>query len=154
MFCPVCRDEYRRGFTRCATCDVDLVESLTAVAPAVASAVRGRVEHREHAEHAEATVGPMVPFCGFLTLDEARHAREACRGASLPADILISDSPQGGEEFWLRVRPADVRAVAATIGMDPGVESTEDAVFTCSACGATVRSSDDACPGCGLRFDA
>lgn len=28
MFCPECKCEYREGFTRCSTCDVDLVESL------------------------------------------------------------------------------------------------------------------------------
>ena len=30
MFCPECRAEYRPGFTRCADCDVDLVEELPA----------------------------------------------------------------------------------------------------------------------------
>ncbi len=30
MFCPVCKAEYREGFTRCADCDVDLVEALEA----------------------------------------------------------------------------------------------------------------------------
>ncbi len=28
MFCPVCRSEYREGFTRCVDCDVDLVDAL------------------------------------------------------------------------------------------------------------------------------
>jgi hypothetical protein len=28
MFCPNCRAEYRRGFTRCSDCGVDLVEVL------------------------------------------------------------------------------------------------------------------------------
>jgi len=28
MICPHCKAEYRQGFTRCADCDVDLVESL------------------------------------------------------------------------------------------------------------------------------
>jgi hypothetical protein len=28
MFCPQCKCEYREGFTRCSTCDVNLVESL------------------------------------------------------------------------------------------------------------------------------
>ncbi len=28
MFCPECRAEYRAGFTRCADCDVDLVQEL------------------------------------------------------------------------------------------------------------------------------
>jgi len=30
MFCPVCKYEFRRGFTHCNTCDVDLVETLPA----------------------------------------------------------------------------------------------------------------------------
>jgi hypothetical protein len=28
MFCPVCKAEYRAGYTHCADCDVDLVEAL------------------------------------------------------------------------------------------------------------------------------
>jgi len=28
MYCPECSGEYREGFTHCADCDVDLVESL------------------------------------------------------------------------------------------------------------------------------
>ena len=31
MFCPVCKLEYRPGFTRCSDCDVPLVESLDGV---------------------------------------------------------------------------------------------------------------------------
>jgi hypothetical protein len=28
MFCPICKAEYRPGFTRCSDCDVNLVETL------------------------------------------------------------------------------------------------------------------------------
>jgi hypothetical protein len=28
MFCPICKAEYRQGFTRCNDCDADLVETL------------------------------------------------------------------------------------------------------------------------------
>ncbi|HYL68187.1 MAG TPA: hypothetical protein VEX69_03395, partial [Candidatus Limnocylindria bacterium] len=28
MFCPLCKAEYRDGFTRCSNCDTDLVSSL------------------------------------------------------------------------------------------------------------------------------
>ena len=28
MFCPVCKSEYREGFTRCADCEADLVDKL------------------------------------------------------------------------------------------------------------------------------
>ena len=30
MFCPICKVEYRRGFTHCSDCDVDLVAALPA----------------------------------------------------------------------------------------------------------------------------
>lgn len=33
MFCPVCKVEYRPGFTRCSDCDVALVEHLPTAAP-------------------------------------------------------------------------------------------------------------------------
>jgi hypothetical protein len=40
MYCPLCRTEYREGFTRCADCDVDLVAALPSeAAPADESAV-------------------------------------------------------------------------------------------------------------------
>ncbi len=51
MFCPVCKYEFRRGFTHCNTCDVDLVDALPpeeelshepAASPAVAAAQMDR----------------------------------------------------------------------------------------------------------------
>lgn len=30
MYCPLCKGEYRAGFTRCSDCDVELVEAVTA----------------------------------------------------------------------------------------------------------------------------
>jgi hypothetical protein len=149
MFCPVCRDEYRPGFTRCATCDAALVEELDAAPPRAPAPIA-----------VEAPVdGAMDNFCGFLTLEEARHARDAVRSAHMPAEILIRDAPTaapGGpvaEEFWLRVRPKDFRAIVALVGFEPVETGAADDAFACSACGATVQAADDACPGCGLRFE-
>jgi len=149
MFCPVCRDEYRPGFTRCATCDQPLVESLDARAPSAPAPVL-----------AEATPeANLAAFCGFLTLDEARQARDKLRAEKLPADILIRETPGGEpgtplqEEFWLRVRPADFAKLEALLGFEPAAHAGADDTFQCSACEATVRASDDACPGCGLRFE-
>lgn len=150
MFCPVCRDEYRSGFTRCGTCDVALVETLEAKEPGRPSPVVAEIPVEEEAS---------ANFCGFLTLEEATDARNKLRAAKLPAEILIKDTPKASpdapaqEEFWLRVRPADMRAVAALIGFEPAEAPAGDDTFACSACGATVHPSDDACPGCGLRFE-
>ena len=101
----------------------------------------------------------LAAFCGFLTLDEARHARDKVRGAKLPADILIRETPGKAagapmeEEYWLRVRPRDFAIMEGLVGFEPAaVEGGED-TFLCSACGATVHATDAACPGCGLRFE-
>jgi len=29
MYCPLCKAEYRAGFTRCSDCDADLVDAVT-----------------------------------------------------------------------------------------------------------------------------
>jgi hypothetical protein len=42
-FCPRCTSEYRPGFTRCADCDVELVEALPAL-PVPDGAPEGWVE--------------------------------------------------------------------------------------------------------------
>jgi len=149
MFCPVCRDEYRPGFTSCATCNAALVEVLDAGAARTPAPVPVEVPTEEVMEN----------FCGFLTLDEARHARDTVRGAHLPAEILIRDAPkaaEGGpavEEYWLRVRPRDFRAIVGLVGFEPVEAAGADDAFGCSACGTTVQAADDACPGCGLRFE-
>ena len=145
MICPVCRDEYRPGFTRCATCNVDLVDSLDAAKPATAPAPVGARERT-----GVLTVEMTVPYCGFLSLDEARSARDALRARAVHALIVITESA-GAEEYWLRVAPADLKATTAVLGPPDEVASGEE-TFTCSACGATVGSADRACPGCGLEF--
>ena len=150
MFCPVCRDEYRPGFTRCATCDVDLVPSLDAATPKPPAAVLPEVAAEE------ATVN----FCGFLTLDEALDARATVRGKGMRAEILICDAPklhagaEAKDEYWLRVTPRDFKSVAQLVGYQPAATTAEAGEsFLCSACGATVGPQDAACPGCGLAFE-
>jgi hypothetical protein len=149
MFCPVCRDEYRPGFTHCASCDATLVASLDAPGARAPAPVLADAAPEE----------TLAAFCGFLSLDEARQAREKVRGAKLPADILIRETPgatAGGplqEEFWLRIRPRDFAAIESLIGFEAAAHAGAEDSFQCSACGATVKASDDACPGCGLRFE-
>lgn len=153
MYCPNCRDEYRPGFTRCATCDVALVDSLNDGAGAGGLATPAAIVAEVAAEEGA------VNFCGFLTLDEARQAREQVKAAGMPAEILIKDAPvtDGSEpaqdEFWLRVRPRDARAVAELVGLEPPAATEGEASFGCSACGATVPADAEKCPGCGLRFE-
>jgi hypothetical protein len=149
MICPVCRDEYRKGFTRCATCSVDLVETLDVAAPVVPPRPMPAVAPEAPAGQALA-VELTVPYCGFLGLEEARGARGSLSERGVRALIVISDSAEG-EEYWLRISPDDMKAAVAILGRHE-VAPTQDESFNCSACGATVGPSDRACPGCGLEF--
>jgi hypothetical protein len=65
MFCPQCNAEYRPGFTRCADCDVDLVN-----------------EPPEYALAGQAPADPgdpnEDPFCSFWKGEDARVHAELC----------------------------------------------------------------------------
>jgi hypothetical protein len=74
MFCPDCKAEYRRGFTHCVDCDVDLVEELP----------RAAIELRRIGEGGEYRVpgGPgdrnEDPFCSFWKGNDLRVYAELC----------------------------------------------------------------------------
>jgi len=65
MFCPVCKAEYRQGFTRCADCDVELVWEL----PANAIVAHKPVDPGDPDED---------PFCSFWKGDDPRIHAEIC----------------------------------------------------------------------------
>ena len=153
MFCPVCGSESRPGIARCGSCDVDLVERP----PDAGSGLRaGRPAAGAAHPHDR-----FVTYCGFLGLEDARHARELLRGTGIPSEILIRDAEDAGgfgearEEYWLRLPLRSFEAATRILGYDeseaPGSEE-DDGSFACSACGARVGGEDTACPGCGERF--
>jgi hypothetical protein len=169
MFCPSCKDEFRPGFTHCATCDVDLVESLSAAASPPPSASAGR-PGGDDAGGPPSALGGRAPapvvislrdYCGFTTLDDARDARDRLHGAEIYSEIVVRqrphsvDDPALVEEFWLRVDGERFREVFKLLGIDEvspdDVLADED--FTCGDCGAEVSSSESFCSACGARFE-
>ena len=149
MICPVCQSEYRPGFTRCDSCDADLVSSLPTDSVPGSPAI-------------EDVEGPdFVPFCGFLSLDDARTAREKLRAERIRSEILVRDAPGGtlqapaGEEYWLRVSGRDFDRAASVLEYDRPEEpgSTVEASFSCSDCGKSVAEHETFCGHCGAAFD-
>jgi len=65
MFCPQCKVEYRRGFTRCSDCDIDLVYEPPAAAHSSGEAGM-RAENSDD------------PFCSFWRGDDPRIHAELC----------------------------------------------------------------------------
>jgi len=157
MYCPKCRDEFRPGFTRCASCNVDLVESLTGAAPARAEALSAPV--------GAAACSPlaMVEYCGFVSLDEARRARDQLFAEKIAAEIAIrvaSASPATGgpeEEYWLRVDRGRYKDVVRLLGFDEAhetvAEEEAEGSFSCGECGTEVSVHEAFCPSCGARFE-
>ena len=154
MFCPACRDEFRPGFTHCAACGVELVETLDpnsqpAPPPSAARAPR----------HAAGPVS-MIEYCGFVSLEEARGARDRLRHDGIRSDIVIRDGPEpheraGGpaEEYWLRVERDRFAQATALLGFDEATHEADDSTFQCGECGAEVAAEESFCPKCGSRFE-
>ena len=154
MYCPRCKDEFRPGFTRCEGCGVDLVEDLTTES-----------EMPEKAGVAQTSpvvpaAMPMLDYCGFLGLDDARQARDTLRPRGIPSEITIREvpgSPTDGpvqEEYWLRVPAKAFRQVSGVLGYDAiSSESEESEVLECGQCGKAVAPEETFCASCGARFD-
>jgi hypothetical protein len=124
MFCPSCKDEFRPGFTRCASCGVDLVEDLSAAEP----------KETEKAQERTAAAPPsrLADYCGFLGLEEARQARDSLRAEGIRADIVVREAPTSDleapveEEYWLRVEVSGYARAPKILGFHPGETGEEE----------------------------
>jgi hypothetical protein len=150
MFCPKCKDEFRPGFTRCANCNVDLVESLsgsTATSAPGASVPAG-------------SPLSLVEYCGFVSLEDARRARDLLFGEAIASEIAIRTVSPGAaadpaEEYWLRVERGRYKDVVRLLGYDEAQAPPEedDGSFACGECGTEVAAAETFCSGCGARFE-
>lgn len=153
MYCPICRDEFRPGFSRCRACDAQLVESLTGgVSTEVAEVAVRHEAPVAQPRTARSTHETFVNFCGFLALDDARSAKAQLAEHEIPVEIVIKDSSDGREEFWLRVKPSDLRATQDVLGYDESSLHEGDNVL-CSACEMLVPAEGGRCSNCGTPFE-
>ena len=154
MFCPACQSEFRSGFTRCASCEVDLVHDLGSAPRSAAYPPKASGRSVEAAPEMEAA--ELVTYCGFFSLEEAREARDQLRRNGIRSEICIREAPAAdlqapiSEEFWLRVKAAEFRRASNILGYDP---ATQDAETSCPACGRAVGEAEAFCPHCGEPAD-
>lgn len=126
MFCPNCQAEYRPGFTRCADCEVDLVESLDQ-APA-----------KEKSEGGDFPM-PVLLWSGVdrATLEQLREALDnvdiAYNDETLEARLLYA-SMRHPLELWVKREDLEAAKQAVAALFAPGEEDLE-----ASAAGATTQ---------------
>jgi hypothetical protein len=135
MFCPECKAEYRDGFTRCADCDIDLVEQLPEPAATVSEAAVQEVWAGEDQGQCVAVCMQLkaadVPFRVFQQDQQVFKSAYASFKIGVPRDfydqareMVGSDGPEildGADEQQEVELPAE-DDTAATDDVDDGWE--------------------------------
>jgi hypothetical protein len=112
MFCPQCRAEYRKGFSRCSDCDIPLVDQL----PADRLVNRQRRSETDHPD--------LVVLRTFPTVVEADLAKTALDSVGI--DSIVRSDNKGGQSpalafsrgVELVVRSDDVAAANDVLGIE------------------------------------
>lgn len=149
-FCPVCSAEYRLGFTRCNSCEVDLVAALPEHVDLSEESVRKALEGKE-----------LVAISrGFL--DPILEMRELLGGQRIPSLVVESEEevPKGmPKRVVLCVSQEHLEAAGRVLGEnfrkmldDEGISPTVANLQQnqCPACGEPVAEDQEECPECGL----
>ena len=149
MFCPRCKCQFRPGYTRCVSCDVDLVDDLSTV----------KTEEID-APEPEPVLIQFAEVCGYLDIEEARKVRDELHQAKIASELVIRVSPETPvsgaivEEYWLRADARQIRHVQALLeGSAPApTVDTPASGFKCSNCKRPVHEDESFCANCGTRF--
>jgi len=143
MFCPECKGEYRDGFTRCADCDINLVDHLPEPEVAISDGVR-EVWAGEDQGQCVAVCRQLraadIPFRVFQQDEQVFMSAYASFKIGVPPDLydqakemIGSDGPEivdGAEQQQEVELPAEDDAATTDDGdddWDPGNWFPEDA---------------------------
>jgi len=149
-FCPVCLCEYREGFTRCNTCDVELVDHLEEEMDLSEESIQKALEG---SELVSITRGELE------VVKETRDLLSSRRVASLIVDDDKTKTPPGmPPRVSLVVSKDDVEKAAKILGdkfqsmvEEEGHAGNKELSYdTCPGCGAKVAETAEECPECGL----
>lgn len=170
MFCPGCGAEYRPEFTRCASCDVDLVQELRQTAKMDPSELSDSVpvglSSSSQVGRPVEVSGRIVDLMRVFPLDQAAELRRVLDEHGIPQLVVPVDGvdfPDQRPRFEVRVRRHEGLRAEELLreawramvdregaGMDVGLDDPE----RCPACGAHVSLDAEECPDCGLFVGA
>jgi hypothetical protein len=154
--CPACRTEYMLVATRCADCDVELVDSDTLAAE------KANLEAFPPASELECV--RVAPIAWIRALSEAlqqrgvAHRVERASGENIP-DSQRTDVFGDAQLFGLYVQSEHLGAtreidgsIAAQVLPDEAPTLAEGEEDACPACGTALAADATECPDCGLAF--
>ena len=149
-YCPQCLAEYRDGFTRCATCDVDLVEQLGEEMVLTEENIRRALEGKE-------LLG--VARGELEVVKETRALLSRARIASVIIEDEQAQLPAGmAPRVVLLVSKDDLEQAQSVLGekfqqmleAEGHPPPSELEYGKCPACGTTIPEDAEECPECGL----
>ena len=129
MFCPKCRSEFEAGYTRCAACDADLVESLP-------------VDDEEY-------TGPLTIFASDSCLydnpsviKEYTDLNTVFEGEEGAAELVRARLKSCGIEAWLQTE-SYLRIVGPNLAPTRVKVRAEDAEAACKALEEVIPLDED-----------
>jgi hypothetical protein len=150
-FCPICSAEFREGFTRCNTCDVDLVEALE----------DDNIDLSEEAV-SKALAGKDLVVVSKGNLDAVMETRDLLWSKRVLA-LVTEDKeyvpPKGApKRMDLVVGKHQLEEAMMALGenfkkmvKEEGLKVEGDLAYeNCPACGVKVPEDAEECPECGL----
>lgn len=129
-YCPVCREEFRAGISRCDGCGVELVDSL-----------QGNNEMED-----------LSVVCTIIQEDKAHIVRGFLESEGIPCQLenvsFHAGPAPAGELTKVRLwsKTSDVERARRLI-------QEHEQFTTCSSCGHVALGEDEKCDFCGERFE-
>lgn len=150
-FCPVCHAEFREGFTRCNSCDVELVERLQDEIDLSEENVRQMLDGKELVAVTRGTLDVVKETRELLSKNRIASIivedEEAKLPPGMPPRVLLVVSKDALEDAG-RVLGESFREMIEEEGVAPG--GGDLTYEKCPACGTEVPEDTEECPECGL----
>lgn len=162
LVCPGCGGSFRAGFTRCASCQLDLVE------PAALAEQKKKLDSPRAALQGVPTVAVLhagLPACREIEralleagvpcyVEAAAEEGEALAPGAMKVGVIVAEADLAKVGELLKRRFEDLVAREGVGSFNTKAIDLSAAEVECPACGHSGALADGACGDCGLFLGA